>query len=191
MTADAEVTAKPDAKTFDINAFLGKFTPANWTVRVPTQGELVPEMDRLFTEIAEYDQNAEEAVGDKRSKVKLVMAYNKLVAEFEQSSMEFTFRPSVLADHVAARKAFTDNGGDLAADYVDEGLSPYLWAQTCIEPPGVTADGFFQLKSLIGDIPLRILHAAWLKANNGGSLVDAPFSPRPLPIPTSEKRSKS
>lgn len=189
-----EVAAKPvaaDAKTFDINGFLGKFTPANWTVRVPTRGDLLVEIERLRAEIAAIADNAEQAVGDTRSKTKLIMEHNKLVDEFERENVSFTFRPSELADWMIARKAFVDAGNDESAEGSQEALFPYMWAQTCTEPAGVTAAAFIALKTRVGDVAMSMLHRTWLKANNGGELVDAPFSPRPLPIPTSVKRSKS
>lgn len=189
-----EVATQPaaaDAKTFDINAFLGKFTPANWTVRVPTRGDLLVEIERLRTEISTLGDNAEQAVGDKRSKARLIAEHNKLVEEFERENVSFTFRPSELADWITARKAFVDDGGDIEAEGSAEALYPYMWAQTCIEPEGVTTAAFLALKARVGDVAMSMLHRTWLKANNGGELVDAPFSPRPLPIPTNGKRSKS
>ncbi|WP_029135327.1 hypothetical protein [Nakamurella lactea] len=184
--------AKVDAKSFDLDAFLGNFTAPNWKVRIPTRGDLLVEIERLRVEIAaiEAAESGDEAVGDGRSKTKLITEHNKLVDQFEAENVEFTFRPTNIDDHITARANAQADGLDLSAEGSAERLLPYQWAVACVEPAGITAQAFIALRERVGDAALGILHAMWLKANNGGGLIEAPFSPKSLPTPTTAARSR-
>lgn len=189
-TAAPATDPTPDAKSFDISSFLANFTQPQFPVRVPTRADLLPRIEDLRTQIDEWPEDDEGAVGDRRSKVKVITEHNKLVEEFEANHVRFVFRPACNADEMIARAKAKEAGVDFDAEGSREQLLSYRWAETCLEPAGITAAAFDALRFKIGDIALGILAKTWETACYGGSSIDAPFSPRSLPIPTSAKRSQ-
>lgn len=190
-TTEPTAAPTPDAKSFDINGFLANFEQAHFPVRVPTRADLLPKIEELRKQIDDFPEDEEMAVSDTGSRNKLIREHNKLVEEFEANHLKFVFRPGCITDEITARAKAKDAGLDFEADGSAEQLLSYRWAETCIEPAGITAEAFNALRQKIGDIALGILAKTWEAASYGGSNIDAPFSPRPLPIPTSGKRSSS
>lgn len=197
LETDAKDTAKKKAalneaaKSFQFHSVLARFKRYSPPVRVHANGELKAQIDVLAKQIAAAEKSGGEASLTEDSADELIAEHDRLVDEYEADVVEFKFRPSVSTDWDLARE-------QLAADRPDvdqakpgsmEHAYPYIWAQTCESPEGMTAEDFRALKALIGDAAAAELHEGWLTVNNGGSLedVDAPFSRSHWPTRTKDQ----
>lgn len=192
VTMSAANTTAP--QKFDVDAFILGFAPLQYKVPLYRKGNLIPqiaELEAKLDELAAADvETKSRSMSEKSPRAelnRLTTEYNDLVGEFEESRVDFLFRPFTSGEmkHWTARmKKLTDDAETdlpiwaegIALTCVSHPLSVEDWIRLC-DSPGVGAHVFGEFGR------------AWSAALATGGAPDAPFSRRSLPGRSTEKSS--
>jgi hypothetical protein len=184
-----QLAQQMDPKKFDLDAFLGMFTPPTVTVPLYKRADLLPELDRLDEQIAraeKHDAQADQSVSDGGGAEALIAKRNELLAELEASAEQFEFK-ALSGPLIEKALQSAKDAGETLADPVDADtaltLRFYQMAETCISHPGITPAAFRGLWERMGEATMVYMIGRWLAVQGLGD-PDAPFSQPASPTPT-------
>lgn len=201
-----------EAKSFDFDAFIQGFKRPEFTRNLYQRADLLPrltELDDLTNDIQARLDKAEAAEGDKpersiddvdvvttlRARLdKLIVEFNDLYNEYEQSAVPFTFRvPDQAGDRTAVKQLMEADGLDTtppkddddALEKFAETHALYSMSVTCTSHPMQPAQ-WKQFREHVGEAAFGQLVQAWVEAVKAAA-PSAPFAPKPSPTPPSDQ----